>query len=150
MRGRGGRRAELRAMEEMARPRFYDRQGTEISLRRWGQLLADDRYRYIAVDELAGGLVIFTAWFGLDSERFQTAIVLTPGDILIGTVGSGSEQAAYRQHDHMVAIGRAVARNAEKLSADAIAAEVQRCQDRADSDSDDNRRLLAQNRRSDS
>lgn len=45
----------------------YDRQGAPISMRRWGQLHADEDYRRIA-ETCHGYLWVSTVWLGIDHE----------------------------------------------------------------------------------
>ena len=44
---------------------MYDREGNRISMKRFGELLADPRYKILQQTKL-GGLLISTVWIGID------------------------------------------------------------------------------------
>lgn len=60
--------------------KFYDKQGNEILIEFWMQMLADDEYRVVGQHE-AGGVLVSTVWLGLDhsfggevSKIFETMV----------------------------------------------------------------------------
>ncbi len=51
---------------------FYDREGHEITMQRWGALLKGDDYRVIAQDRPVEGVLVSTVWLGLDHQFFTS------------------------------------------------------------------------------
>jgi hypothetical protein len=50
---------------------YYDREGNEIKLMRWAELLEDNSYR-VVMNDVINGIAVSTVWLGLDHSFNQS------------------------------------------------------------------------------
>ena len=92
----------------MPRPRYYDRKGNPISMRKWSALFNDPGYQRIALDE-GNGKCVSTVWLGLDHSFsqsgppliFETMVFAEDSDSEIGCERYATEADAIKGHHEM-------------------------------------------------